>query len=720
MENEAGQPGWRQVLAAVLATALALAASRLVSATGDASFIWPPLGIAFGLMLAWGRRGLLAVIGGLLLWVLVTGQSPLLLPIACLEVAAGALVAWQLWRRLPAGQGRAATALARTATFYATGALAGGAVSALVGATGFHWAGLYRDMTLGELFLAFWVAEAMGVLVFGGLALVLARDGIAALRPDAQLAARWLLLAGVVFGLLWLARADIASVALPLAGLLVVWPAMRGGPAFLNVAVLLVTAALIAAEFGARTAGLTNRDVLELVLRIAGFTVLAQLLNAVSLERGQMLARERELARADFLTGLANERALRERLATEPGRALLVLRVEDMTGIADLLGAAAAEEVERALARDLRERHPAATVARLDRGRYALYPFTAAAGDALAGATALYRALDGRVFRGESDVIALRPTLAVVTARDGNGESALLAADLALAVAAASTGERVEVSTHAGDLVHARRELVRRQEEVKAALAGQRFVLFAQPIVPLAGAGEGVHCEILLRLRQEDGTLQAPGYFLNAAERAQLTGAIDRYVIARLLAWLAGNPAATARLGKCAINLTGWSVSDPGLAAWIGRQVQAHGIPAHKLCFEITESQAIANREVARGLIESLRAMGASVSLDDFGTGLATFDYLKSFPFDYLKIDGGFIRTLASSPVDQAVVQSITGVARTMGLRTIAEFVENEEIVVLLRRYGVDYAQGYGLGKPRPLEELLDINAPGPAATPVT
>jgi len=164
-------------------------------------------------------------------------------------------------------------------------------------------------------------------------------------------------------------------------------------------------------------------------------------------------------------------------------------------------------------------------------------------------------------------------------------------------------------------------------------------------------------------------------------------------------------------LGKCAINLTGWSVSDPTLAAWIQEQVRSSGIAPQKLCFEITESQAISSREVAGQLVESLRATGASVSLDDFGTGLATYDYLKSFPFDYLKIDGSFIRSLPESPVDQAVVQSITRVASTMGLQTIAEFVENDAIIHLLREYGVDYMQGYGVGKPVPLEELL--TAPG-------
>ena len=713
MGNETRQIGYAGFILAVGATALALAASRLISASGDASLIWPPLGIAFALLLAWGWRGLAAVSAGLGLWVLAAGEPLSLLPVALLELVAGALVAAVLFRRWQRAGG---TALATTTRFYLAGAVAGGAASALVGAAGFHFSGLFLDVPLVSLFLVFWVAEAMGVLVFGGLSLSLARDGMGALRPDAGLAPRWLALLLGVFGLFWLSHASLEGVALPLMGLLVVWPAMRAGPAFLNVSVLLVTTAMIATVFmGSGPVG--NRDILALVLQIAGFTVLAQLLNAVSVERRRMLAREREQARSDLLTGLGNDRALREQLALTDEAPLLVVRLEDMTGLADLLGAVAAESVELTLAAELRARHPGVTVARLDRGRYAVLPAAADLVAAQAVAAALYAAWNGRVFQGDVERVALRPTVAVVPVRGRDADRALLGADLALAVAVANTGERIEVASETADLMQARRDLLRRQEEIKAALADERFLLYAQPIVPVVEHGEGLHCEILLRLRQVDGRIQAPGYFFPAAERGSLTGEIDRYVIRQLLRWLAAHPEATARLGKCAINLTGWSVSDPALAPWIREQVLAHGIPAQKLCFEITESQAIGSREVAGRLIASLREMGSSVSLDDFGTGLATFDYLKSFPFDYLKIDGGFVKHLPDSPIDQAVVQSVTSVARTMGLLTIAEFVEDDRIRNVLEGYGVDYLQGYGVGKPMPLAELFSTPA-GPGDGP--
>lgn len=703
-------PGLAALLLGVVATALALAISRLISVSGDASLIWPPLGIAYALVLAWGWRGGAAVAAGLVLWALASRQPAVLLPVALLELAAGLLPAVALLRRWDRAGG---PLIARTTRFYLAGVVVGGAASAAVGAAGFRLAGLFPEVPFVSLFLVFWVAEAMGVLVCAGLALALARDGLAALRPDAGLALRWLLVFTGVSGLFWVAHAPLEGVALPLMGLLVVWPAMRARPAFLNVSLLVVTAAMIATAL-AGPATLSNRDILALVLQIAGFTVLAQLLNAVSLERRRMLERERERARSDLLTGLANDRALREALAAGDAAPLLVVRIEDMTGLADLLGAVAAEEVECTLAAELRLAHPGATVARLDRGRYAVFPGGADLVHAGRLAAARYADWNGRVFQGDVERVALRPTVAVVPAA-GDAERALLAADLALAVAVAHTGERVEVATETVDLLQARRDLLRRQEEIKAALAERRFLLYAQPIVPVADTGGGLHCEILLRLRQPDGTVQAPGYFFHAAERAGLTGDIDRYVIRELLRWLATHPEATDRLGKCAINLTGWSVSDPTLAPWIREQVALHGIPPRKLCFEITESQAISSREVAGRLVAALREMGSSVSLDDFGTGLATFDYLKSFPFDYLKIDGAFVRQLPDSRVDQAVVQSVVSVARAMGLLTIAEFVEDGRIRAVLEGYGVDYLQGYGVGKPRPLEELF-----APEAAPAT
>lgn len=690
-------------IAISLVSALMIGLSRLVSATGDVSLVWPPLGIAIGLMLVRGKYWVLPVLTGLVIWALTTSQDPRLLPIALAETTTGALLGTYTYRRLWV---RKEGALADMLRLHAAGLLAGAASSALVGAAGFYALGIYPDMGFWEVFFAFWVTESMGALLFAPLVRALARDGIHPWRTDAVLAIRWIMLLAITLLLALLIGPDMRDIIALLAGLLIAWPAMRAQPSLLHALVLVLTASLLTLGLaGHETA--TNRVVLEQVLRMAALALLAQLLNAVAFERTQMLARERDAGRRDLLTGLWNERALREHLHTTQG-ALLMLRLEGFTGITDLIGVNAADDIERTIAQELRifaEQNGIA--ARLGSGRYAFLMPSADAAHARQQAQTIYSLLDNRAFRGEHDVIALRPSLGGIATAGLPPENILAGARQALAIAAAATGVRIEFSSDSHALLAAQQELVRRQEEVKRALLEQRFVLYAQPITPLTAHAHGVHCEVLLRLQDTDGQIHSPAHFMYAAESAQLTGAIDRYVIEHLLAWLSRNPHAAARLRKCAINLTGKSVSDPAFAPWIREMVDTYRIDPRKLCFEITESQTITHKEHAHQLIMQLRAIGSSVSLDDFGTGLATFDYLKSFPFDYLKIDGSFVKALPHSPVDQAIVQSITQVARTMGLATIAEFVENEEIIQILREFNVDYGQGYALGKPCPLHQLL-------------
>lgn len=695
---------WPTSIAISISVAAVLALSRLVSVTGDVSLVWPPLGIAMGLMLVRGPQALAPVLAGLVVWAVASGQDPRLIPVALLEMGVGAWVGVQAYRRL---WRRATGALADMLRLHTCGMLVAAPLSALLGATGFHALGLYAEMGFGELFFAFWVTEAMGVLLFAPLVRALAQDGIAPWFAEATLAWRWLAVLAATLTLAALLRSDLRDIVALLAGLLVAWPAMRAHPSLLHALVMVLTAALLALGLAGDSA-ISNRVVLELVLRIAALAVLAQLLNAVSVERAHMLARERDAGRRDLLTGLSNERALREQLEGCAG-VLLMLRLEGFTGLTDLVGASTADGIERTVAHVLQDQsNPPRQAARLGPGRYALLLPGMTLAQAQPLAHVLYTALNHRAFRGADDVVALRPTLAGVATAGQAPETVLTGVRQALAQAAASADERIAFAADSHSLWQAQREEVRRQEQVKRALVEQRFVLFAQPIVPLSGTATGLHCEVLLRLRDDNDAVLSPAHFMPAAERAQLMGAIDRYVIEHLLRWLAAHPQASRRVSKCAINLSGWSVSDPGLAPWIQAMLQTHGIDPRTLCFEITESQAISNREHARQLIQGLRALGASVSLDDFGTGLATFDYLKSFPFDYLKIDGSFVKTLEHSPVDQAIVRSITEVARCMGLATIAEFVESESTAALLRRFGVDYAQGYALGKPRPLAEILE------------
>lgn len=243
-------------------------------------------------------------------------------------------------------------------------------------------------------------------------------------------------------------------------------------------------------------------------------------------------------------------------------------------------------------------------------------------------------------------------------------------------------------------------------ERIQQGLAQNRFCLYGQPIVAIGHEEEGLHFETLVRYQDENGRIIPPGAFLPAAERYNLASELDRWVVSHLFAWMAQKEGFLQQLSVCSVNLSGVSMSDETMLAFISEQFDIWGIPPHKICFEVTETAAIANLSYATNFIHQLRNKGCSFSLDDFGSGLSSFAYLKNLPVDYLKIDGLFVKDILDDKVDLAMVKSINEVGHVMDKKTIAEFVENEQIFNLLNVLGVDYAQGYGIGKPVPLDEL--------------
>jgi len=244
---------------------------------------------------------------------------------------------------------------------------------------------------------------------------------------------------------------------------------------------------------------------------------------------------------------------------------------------------------------------------------------------------------------------------------------------------------------------------------IREAIDRNLFELDCQRIVPLHGpAGDGEHLELLVRMRDpETGELLAPGHFIPAAERFQLGVALDRHVVHLALDWLEARPEAAARLQSCAINLTAASLVDEGFRAFLYQRVRKSRWLASKLCFEITETSAVRDLARAQGLIEMMRELGCAFALDDFGTGFCSFNYLRSLDVDYFKIDGSFIRDLDSSPLSMAVVRSITDIAHVLKKQTIAEHTESEAVFATLRALGVDYAQGFGIHRPEPIEQFF-------------
>ena len=240
---------------------------------------------------------------------------------------------------------------------------------------------------------------------------------------------------------------------------------------------------------------------------------------------------------------------------------------------------------------------------------------------------------------------------------------------------------------------------------IRDALAEDRFVLHAQPIVDLA-TGEATQYELLLRMRGADGELIGPAAFLPVAERFDLMAAIDKWVVTRAIR-MVGAERRRGRELTVEVNISGRSAGDPELLALIESELRTSDVCPSQIIFEITETIAVSNIPRAQHFAARLADLGCRFALDDFGAGFGSFYYLKHLPFDYLKIDGEFVRHSAADPTDQLVIQAVVDIARGLGKRTVAEHVGDAETAELLHRMGVDHAQGFHLGKPAPLGDWL-------------
>ncbi|MDH4072073.1 MAG: EAL domain-containing protein [Gammaproteobacteria bacterium] len=257
--------------------------------------------------------------------------------------------------------------------------------------------------------------------------------------------------------------------------------------------------------------------------------------------------------------------------------------------------------------------------------------------------------------------------------------------------------------------------LVRRSEEiewigrVQQGLRDDEFELYCQAVMPLAETSRAPHFEILVRLRGDDGNVLLPGLFLPAAERYQLMPQIDRWVIRNSLRMLGSNweSIAAADAVFC-VNLSGQSLTDHSFLLFVSDELRNAKVPPQNICFEITETAAISNIDEALTFMKEMRGWGCRFALDDFGAGLSSFGYLKVLPVDYLKIDGSFVREVSTDRIARSMVEAMCQIGRTMGLQMIAEFVGDEETVEVLRAMGVDYAQGFYIGKPAPLQDTTN------------
>ncbi|EAZ99955.1 ammonium transporter [Marinobacter sp. ELB17] len=321
----------------------------------------------------------------------------------------------------------------------------------------------------------------------------------------------------------------------------------------------------------------------------------------------------------------------------------------------------------------------------------------------------LREAVCGFHFSWDGQVFAVGVSIGIVHLTQPCGDLGIMLSKADTACYLAKNLGRNRVHLHLPDSseVKLQTDQVQWVNRIRQALNEDHFRLFCQPIMALDQAdADPTHYEILLRLKDARGHMVPPGAFLPSAERFNLMPQIDLWVIRNTLAWMGGQLRGSHLDLHCAINLSGASIGHPECLQTIREQLTKHRVPAHRVCFEITETTAMADLKKAQDFIGELRTLGCKFALDDFGSGLSSFGYLRHLSVDYLKIDGIFIRELAQSPIDRAIVDSINTIGHIMGLKTVAEFVEDGATHEILHQLGVDYAQGYHLGRPQPLESL--------------
>lgn len=284
----------------------------------------------------------------------------------------------------------------------------------------------------------------------------------------------------------------------------------------------------------------------------------------------------------------------------------------------------------------------------------------------------------------------------------------LAAAKVACGAAKDRGRGRVEVYQAADESIIQRFDDIRLVGQIRNAIESDRLMLVAQPIVPIKEGTGHPYCEVLVRFLDDEDRHVSPADFLSAAERYQLMEELDRWVVTHTLQLLEPHAARLAGTGtRFAINLSGQSLGSEQFLPFVQDRIVASCVPPEMLCFEITESVAVANLQRAQTFMHTLKRTGCKFSLDDFGTGLSSFAYLKLFPVDTLKIDGSFIHDLSTNVVSQSVVAAISEVARVMQLDSVAEFVQDEATLALLRKLGITWAQGYLFGQPASLSERI-------------
>ncbi len=442
------------------------------------------------------------------------------------------------------------------------------------------------------------------------------------------------------------------------------------------------------------------------------------------------VSKERRLHRAlhyqashDALTGLINRREFENRLtaAVESARqeggsrhALLYLDLDQFKLVNDTCGHPAGDQLLKQITAVLQTRvRGADTLARLGGDEFGILLQSCSLDQALRIAEGVRQAIRDFRFIWQDGVLELGVSIGIVeiTRDTPTVANVMSAADVACYSAKDSGRNRVQL--YKPDDVPERHREMQWVSKLARACDESRFELFYQPIVPIgATARDHEHFELMLRLRDESGVLVAPAEFIPAAERYNVMQSIDRWVVRQALDRLVHRAGSGVKPFTVAVNLSGTSLNDERFLEYLIAELSGNDLAAGAMCFEITETAAIANLGNVVYFMRELKARGCHFALDDFGSGLSSFMYLKTLPVDYLKIDGQFVENVTRDRVDRSMVEAISQVGKTMGIQTIAERVESPEVLAELGRLGIGYAQGFYIAKPCSTAEFPYLREP--------
>lgn len=691
------------------------------------SVIWPPAGIFLASVLVYGARVLPVLMLAMIFWSQVFQNSSWALSLLfSLGLALGSWLGAKAMQ--PASSDLSTTQ--QLIRLYLGGVLLAAGISSLLGTVGILFENPSDAYAFHDVWLVYWAFEAFGVMLFAPLAVMLLldrRDLLTRLKDDlarkelkiwlfislsmASLSVLWSLQGQSLYAtataytffplLCWLvltaARATLLSL-LPVFAMAFVFFALKGWAD-----VQLIT---------------DIEGLIKVLLQLSSVLLLAHVVATLSMERNLLLESFKRQAVRDHLTGLQNDRGLNGFLEKWIVRSrhdqyrLVQLEVLDFDDLRLMIGFDAACEIERSLTQQLNHLQ-CRQLSRLSAGS-----FVWLMSDAVDSLDQQLNDLYDKLHRPLKEIDKNKRPIQVAIASipfDGKLDSPvkyLTALSQAVDVAR-NMPRRIWKESQAATLIEQRQALIDQFDTLKRAIDKQKILLYAQEIRSVeknTEASNGLMYEILIRIENEQGEILAPAPLLNVAKVFGYMPVVDYWVIEETLKFLSSQRRID-NTARCSINLSGHTLISSGLIQHIQLCFERYAIEKHKICFEITETEVIEDERLAAKVINTLRAMGCKVALDDFGTGFASYEYLYRYQFDYVKIDGRFVRNMLTHPVDQVTVKSIAQVAQAMGLETVAEFVETEEMLSMLSTFGVTYAQGYVIAHPQPLAELIHKNS---------